>query len=217
MAARDIRESGPPTEPVVAGGRARPPVRVKLADSPSEWAGAVAVRLSVFVDEQGVPQTVELDEHDRSAVHAVAVLDTAAAEMAQLQATREPVVARAAAQAGKYLPVSLTGARTSANEMTLLAPVVGTARLVGGGGGIARLGRLAVLAGWRNKGIGSRLLRLLEEAALARGAKRLVLHAQTPVETFYARHGYAVEAPRAEFTEDGIPHVRMSKPLSLEM
>ena len=48
--------------------------RVKLADTPAEWAGAVAVRLAVFVDEQHFPLTTEMDEHDRSAVHAIAIL-----------------------------------------------------------------------------------------------------------------------------------------------
>jgi predicted GNAT family N-acyltransferase len=193
-------------------------LRVKLADSPAEWAGAVAVRLAVFVDEQGVPQAAELDDHDRSAVHAVAVLTgDDADETRRMEAERGGAVARAAAQAGKYLPVSIAGARQSSGDLTTLAPVVGTARLVGAAGGRARFGRLAVLPGWRKRGIGSRLLRLLEEAALARGASRLVLHAQTHLEAFYAKHGYAAAEPRDEFMEDGIPHLRMTKPLSLEM
>jgi predicted GNAT family N-acyltransferase len=189
-------------------------VRVKLADSPAEWAGAVLVRIAVFVDEQNVPLAAELDEHDRVAIHAVAVI-SGAAELKALERTRAPVLARASAQAGKYLPMSLAGPRSSAHEE--VAPVIGTARLFGGAAGVYRLGRLAVLDRWRNKEIGSRLLRILEETALARGACRMQLHAQTQVETFYAKHGYAAETPRAEFLEDGIPHVRMSKPLSPEM
>ena len=193
------------------------PVRVKLADSPAEWSGAVAVRVAVFVDEQHVPLAAELDEHDRVAVHAVAVLGDDAASLERLERDRAGVITRAAAQAGKYLPMSLAGTRVAGPESGALAPVVGTARLIGGSGGRYRLGRLAVLPHWRKQSVASRLLRLLEEAALARGAQRLVLHAQTQVESFYAKHGYAVETPRAEFLEDGIPHVRMSKPLSPEM
>ena len=192
-------------------------VRVKLADSPAEWAGAVAVRIAVFVDEQHVPLAAELDEQDRVAVHAVAVVSTGA-ELKALARVREPVAPRAAAQAGKYLPMSLSGTRTSGAEAALsVAPVVGTARLIGGASGQYKLGRLAVYPRWRGKGVGTRLLRLLEEAALARGATRLHLHAQTHAEAFYAKQGYAVDGPRAEFLEDGIPHVRMSKPLSPEM
>ena len=192
-------------------------VRVKLADSPADWAGAVAVRIAVFVDEQHVPLPAELDEHDRVALHAVAVVERSVADLKALDRVRQPVAARASAQAGKYLPMSLAGTRVLGAEAAALTPVVGTARLVGGAGGHYRLGRLAVYTRWRGKGVGSRLLRLLEEAALARGASRLHLHAQTHAEPFYAKHGYTVDGPRAEFLEDGILHVRMSKPLSPEM
>ena len=190
---------------------------MKLADTPAEWAGAVAVRVAVFVDEQRVPLAAELDEHDRVALHAVAVLSGTPTELKALDRARGAVEARALAQAGKYLPMSLAGTRVSGPEASALARVVGTARLVGGAGGQYRLGRLAVFTHWRGKGVGARLLRLLEEAALARGANRILLHAQTHAESFYAKHGYAVDGPRAEFLEDGIPHVRMSKPLSPEM
>src|SRR4051812_29645120 len=62
--------SGAPEAQGMTQGRPR----VKLADTPAEWAGAVAVRLAVFVDEQHFPLTTEMDEHDRSAVHAIAIL-----------------------------------------------------------------------------------------------------------------------------------------------
>src|SRR5688572_32776347 len=93
-------------------------VRVKLADSPAEWAGAVAVRIAVFVDEQRVPLAAELDEQDRVAIHAVAVVSTSA-ELKTLARVREPVALRATAQAGKYLPMSLAGTRTSSGDASL--------------------------------------------------------------------------------------------------
>jgi predicted GNAT family N-acyltransferase len=43
--------------------------------TPSEWAYAMAIRLAVFVAEQGVPFDEELDEHDATAYHLLALLD----------------------------------------------------------------------------------------------------------------------------------------------
>ncbi len=197
-------------------------VRVKLAETPAEWAGAVAVRLAVFVDEQGVPLAAELDERDRSAIHAVAVApleSLAAAEGGRdlLDEARTGTAARALAQAGKYLPLSLTGPRGSARDVGSIEPVVGTGRLVRAGAGPARIGRLCVLPPWRGLGLGSRLLRLLEEAALARGTTRVLVHAQLAARAFYEQRGYTLESPPEVFLEDGIPHVRMTRSLSIDM
>jgi predicted GNAT family N-acyltransferase len=216
-----------------------PSVRVKLAETPSEWAGAVAVRLAVFVDEQGVPLTAEMDEHDRSAVHAIALLTVPGAtpgarpapwgassspdgdispDLARaLSPARQGTALRAAAQAGKYLPLSLSGARTSAKDAVSLAPVVGTGRLLRASGGVARIGRISVLPEWRGQGVGSRLLRLLEEAALARGARQILLHAQVQVRDFYEHRGYIAREPDRTFLEDSIPHLVMTRPLSPDM
>ena len=49
-------------------------VRVKLVETHHEMEACVALRLRVFVDEQGVPPDEELDEYDNSADHAVALL-----------------------------------------------------------------------------------------------------------------------------------------------
>jgi predicted GNAT family N-acyltransferase len=209
--------------------------RVKLADTPAEWAGAVAVRLAVFVDEQHFSLTTEMDEHDRSAVHAIALLavpvglsppeglpptaapDAPATEVDGLGPARQGTALRAAAQAGKYLPLSLSGARTSAKDSVSLAPVVGTGRLLRTAGGVARIGRIAVLPEWRGQGTGSRILRLLEEAALARGARQVLVHAQVQAVDFYLRRGYGAPAAGEPFMEDGMPHQRMTKPLSPDM
>ena len=69
------------------------------------------------------------------------------------------------------------------------------------------IGRMAVLADWRGKGVGRALLeRLLEEARL-QGHDHLALHAQTQASGFYRRFGFVEEGP--EFMEAGIPHRTM--------
>jgi predicted GNAT family N-acyltransferase len=70
--------------------------------------------------------------------------------------------------------------------------------------------RVAVLAEFRNHGVGVALMRALEAEAWRRGAARVWLHAQVPVVSFYERLGYTAEG--IPFDEAGIPHLEMSKP-----
>ncbi len=80
---------------------------------------------------------------------------------------------------------------------------IGTGRLLADG----HIGRMAVLADWRGKGVGRALLeRLLEEAA-GRQMRHLALHAQTQASGFYRRFGFVEEGP--EFMEAGITHRTM--------
>ncbi len=62
-------ESPMPAQPVTD-------VRVKLVESQEEWSACKALRVRVFVQEQGVPLEEEFDEHDASALHAVALADS---------------------------------------------------------------------------------------------------------------------------------------------
>ena len=81
---------------------------------------------------------------------------------------------------------------------------VGTGRLNPAG----KIGRIAVYAGLRGRGIGSQiLLRLLEEARRL-GIREPYLHAQVQALPFYERLGF--EKKGEVFDEAGIPHVRMS-------
>lgn len=89
--------------------------------------------------------------------------------------------------------------------------VVGTCRLVFGRGS-AFLGRLAVAADRRRRGIGAALLRAAAEHARAAGAGRISLHAQLGVRELYAGVGY-VELGEP-FVEEGIDHVTMEKAIA---
>jgi len=120
---------------------------------------ASAIRLAVFVEEQGVPREIEMDEFDPKSLHALAVQDGEA---------------------------------------------VGTARLLPD----AHIGRMEVLKPWRRRGIGSRLLVAMVQAARARGESRVVLSAQVHALPFYEAHGFQAEGPVYE--EAGIPHQAMT-------
>ncbi len=85
--------------------------------------------------------------------------------------------------------------------------VVGTGRLLPDG----RIGRMAVAAPWRNRGVGARLLAALVHDAAARGFTEVSLHAQVAAMRFYARHGFVPEGE--VFMEAGIAHRTMRRGL----
>lgn len=85
---------------------------------------------------------------------------------------------------------------------------IGTGRLLPDG----HIGRMAVLAEWRGRGVGAAILAALVERAKARGMPEVVLNAQTHARGFYARQGFAPVGP--EFMEAGIPHVAMTRRLT---
>lgn len=91
---------------------------------------------------------------------------------------------------------------------------IGTARLTPEG----RIGRMAVLAGWRGQGVGSALLHALLRLAREQGVARVVLHAQVDALGFYLRHGF--EAVGERFAEAGIEHqamqLRFDRPCPVE-
>lgn len=85
---------------------------------------------------------------------------------------------------------------------------LGTGRLLPDG----HVGRMAVAADARGRGIGSALLRALLDAARERGHAEAVLNAQVTAMPFYARHGFVADGE--PFLEAGIEHRTMRRPLA---
>lgn len=83
------------------------------------------------------------------------------------------------------------------------ATLVGTARLTRQG----RIGRMAVLADWRGRGIGAGLLGMALARAQSLGLPQVELHAQCHALGFYQRFGFVAVGP--EFSEADIPHRQM--------
>ena len=80
---------------------------------------------------------------------------------------------------------------------------LGTARLLSTG----QIGRMAVLAEQRGRGIGRQLLETAVSHAVTLGMPRVFLHAQRHAEGFYRKSGFAPTG--AETVEAGIEHVEM--------
>ena len=87
--------------------------------------------------------------------------------------------------------------------MTRDGKAVGTARLLVNG----HIGRMAVLAHTRHRGVGSGLLQHLVDVARRRGLVEVFLHAQIRAQAFYAQHGFVAYGP--VFDDAGIDHRAM--------
>jgi predicted GNAT family N-acyltransferase len=136
--------------------------KIELMPWEAARAEASRIRFKVFVEEQGVPREIELDEMDARCVHALA----------------------------------FDGERA-----------VGTGRLLPD----AHIGRMAVLEGWRGRGVGGLILESLVARARERGDRRVVLSAQVHAIEFYLRHGFW--AVGEIYEEAGIPHRSMERTL----
>ena len=159
---------------------------VVRADTPERYDDALDVRLTVFVEEQGVPESIEVDDHEDEATHFVAYDD-------DVRKTTE----------------SSSAAHQNAARSEDGDPVA-TARLREYESGVGKVERVAVLEPRRGEGWGDRVMHALESAARER-YDELYLHAQQTAAGFYGRLGYEREGEA--FEEAGIPHVAMRKRL----
>ncbi|SCX66316.1 YbgC/FadM family acyl-CoA thioesterase [Variovorax sp. EL159] len=92
-----------------------------------------------------------------------------------------------------------------------LGQVIATGRLLPAEDGVSHIGRMAVHRNLRSGGHGAAVMKVLEDAARARGDREVALNAQRSAERFYARLGYL---PHGDgFDEAGIPHIEMRRTL----
>jgi predicted GNAT family N-acyltransferase len=84
---------------------------------------------------------------------------------------------------------------------------IGTGRLVDLGNGRAQIGRMAVLAPFRNQGVGKKILEKLITLAQSQEANSIVLHSQVLAIPFYEKLGF--QAQGSIYDEAGIPHRNM--------
>ena len=85
--------------------------------------------------------------------------------------------------------------------------VIGTGRLLPDG----QIGRMAVVAEWRRRGIGAEILEALTGEARKHGHAQVVLSAQLQAAEFYREAGFVAEGKVYE--DAGILHQKMRKTL----
>lgn len=89
--------------------------------------------------------------------------------------------------------------------------VVATLRLLLGEAD-ARIGRVAVLADWRHRGVAARMLAIASARAREEGHAKVRLAAQIRAMELYERAGFSVESE--PFDDAGIPHMWMGRRLA---
>lgn len=139
---------------------------VKKIESDLELDQAFEIRRQVFVQEQGVPAEMEIDEEENNSVHFLARLHG------------EPI---------------------------------GTCRMRWYEPQVAKAERVAVVADGRGTGAGRELMLAIEEYARKKGARKIILSAQTHAIPFYEKLGY--EAEGEIYQDAGIDHRNMQKKL----
>jgi ElaA protein len=145
-----------------------PAIAIRELRSAAGFERALAIRLAVFVEEQGVSLAQEIDGLDDQARHLLASVD---------------------------------GAPVGTLRIRLLDD-----------GQVAKIERVAVLAERRDCRIGQALMEAALDLVRAQGVREVRLHAQTVVQGFYARLGFA--AVGDVFVEDGIDHIAMILPMT---
>ncbi|MGM0648220.1 MAG: GNAT family N-acetyltransferase [Bacteroidota bacterium] len=121
---------------------------------------AFGIREEVFIVEQQVPEDLEKDSHDKTAIHYLLTLDGKAVATARRRLTSEGI----------------------------------------------KLERFATLKGYRNRGLGAKILLFVLDDIRDQG-ENIYLNAQAPAVSFYARHGFKKQGE--PFMEAGISHYRM--------
>ena len=92
--------------------------------------------------------------------------------------------------------------------------LIATAR-IGAEGEYARISRIAVKNGQRNKGNGTAIVKYAEERAKQLNKHFLLVVAQIQAKGFYEKLGYAAFGDI--FFDAGLPHIKMSKPINLTL
>lgn len=129
----------------------------------------------------------------------------------QLKAIREQVFIQE-----QQVPIDLEWDGLDAQAMHILARIIskkdeqqaiGTARLLFTEAH-THIGRMAVLADWRDQGIGSNILQCCIEQCRKKQVQNIILNAQVYVMDFYKQAGFEVTSD--EFSDAGIPHREMT-------
>ena len=93
---------------------------------------------------------------------------------------------------------------------------IGTARLIEVDPETYRLGRVAVLAPYRHRKVGTYLVKFMEVKVNTLGGRKVILGAQADKVDFYKQCGYKPDPNGEVYLDEGHPHVMMEKVLKFK-
>ena len=125
-----------------------------------------------------------------------------------LRAVREAVFVREQSVPQELEWDGMDDGSRHALALSLNGEAIGCGRIMPNG----HIGRIAVLAQWRNMRVGTAIMEALLDEAHARGYKQVDVHAQTQAIPFYHIFGFAEYGK--EFMDAGMPHRKMKLKLA---
>jgi len=125
-----------------------------------------------------------------------------------LRAVREAVFVREQSVPQELEWDGMDDGSRHALALSLNGEAIGCGRIMPNG----HIGRIAVLAQWRNMRVGTAIMEALLDEAHARGYKQVDVHAQTQAIPFYHIFGFAEYGK--EFMDAGMPHRKMKLKLT---
>lgn len=151
---------------------------------------AFAIRKAVFMDEQGYENEYDAIDEDPSCIHVTLYVG---GELVGCSRSFPRATERVLAQDEPESPACVFD--DGATEETIYV-----------------MGRVAVLAEWRRRGLASVIVRATEDAARDAGAQVMKLHAQEYVRDMYLKLGYT-QISEVDYEDEGQPHLWMAKKL----
>ena len=161
-------------------------IRIETGD----FEDAAAVRRAVFMDEQGYENEFDDIDTDAACIHVTLYVDD---ELAGCSRVFPEPLERAADPSAPTSPACELDDGVSPAETYVM-------------------GRVAVLAPFRRRGLASNIVEASAAAARKAGAKLMKLHAQEYVIPLYLKLGYTQIAP-VDYEDEGQPHAWMAKRL----
>ena len=188
----------------------------------SAFQDALAVRDTVFTQEQGFPAEIDHDAMDQNSWHLLLYrddkddldrLDRLDRSEHRVEKFEDLTIEHDLALEAAEIGLSSGKSKNSTTDRSHLE-AIGTLRFFLNSDGVYQVGRVAILKAYRGYRLGQFLLKeALKKMAVLAESDEVILHAQLAAKGFYERYQFKAEGET--FLEEGEPHITMRRRLAL--